>query len=114
MGNARILTLCLLMVATGGAVAGLTSQTVRGGDQPDEKPSAAEAHDNWEYLVVAGGTTNTTPTGYSSMRKEPAMYSMRESFPVESNLDKLGAKGWELVSVGGTPNDPVYYFKRRK
>jgi len=29
-------------------------------------------------------------------------------------MDKLGAKGWELVTVTGSPADPIYYFKRRK
>ena len=33
---------------------------------------------------------------------------------VEQQMDKLGAKGWELVSVSGQPPGPVYYFKRRK
>ena len=114
MGSAKVATLCLMMLAAGGAVVGLTSQQVRGDEQPDDKPSAAESRDGWEYLVIAGGTTNTSPTGSSSMRKESSLSSMRESFPVEANLDKLGAKGWELVSVGGGPNEPVYYFKRRK
>jgi hypothetical protein len=69
----------------------------------------------WEYLVVQGGTTNlsSSDTGNGSMRKEPGAFS-RESFPLEKNLDKLGAKGWELVTVSGPPSDPIYYLKRRK
>ena len=47
------------------------------------------------------------------MRKEPGAFS-RESFPLEKNLDKLGAKGWELVAVGGSSGDPIFYLKRRK
>jgi hypothetical protein len=38
----------------------------------------------------------------------------RELFVLEQNLDRLGAKGWELVAVNGTPSDPTYHFKRRK
>jgi hypothetical protein len=48
------------------------------------------------------------------MRKEPAISAFRENFPLQQNLDKLGAKGWELLHVSGSPGDPVYYFKRRK
>ena len=47
------------------------------------------------------------------MRKQPDT-SFREYFPLERNFDKLGAKGWELVSVYGQQNDPVYFFKRLK
>jgi hypothetical protein len=67
----------------------------------------------WEYLVVQGGTVNLSPSDSGSMRKEPGAFS-RESFPLEKNLDKLGAKGWELVTTLGSPADPVFYFKRRK
>jgi len=67
----------------------------------------------WEYLVVQGGTTNFTPSDSGSMRKADGAFS-REYFPLEKNLDKLGAKGWELVTVSGSPNDPIYYLKRRK
>jgi len=67
----------------------------------------------WEYLVVQGGTVNLSPSDGGSMRKEPGAFS-RESFPLEKNMDKLGAKGWELVTVSGSPADPIFYFKRRK
>src|SRR5262249_40795624 len=67
----------------------------------------------WEYLVVQGGTVNLSPSDGGSMRKEPGAFS-RESFPLERNLEKLGAKGWELVTVTGSPADPVYYLKRKK
>ncbi len=70
------------------------------------------ATQRWEYLAVAGpSTTNFTPTGNPSMRKEEGSFA-REGFVLEQHLDKLGAKGWELVSVAGVPTDPVYYFKR--
>ena len=67
----------------------------------------------WEYLVVQGGTVNLSPSESGSMRKEPGAFT-RESFPLEKNMDKLGAKGWELVTVAGSTADPIYYFKRRK
>ena len=79
-------------------------------NEADDTP----ARDQWEYLIVSGGTTNFSPSGSSSMRKENTGSFTREAFPLEQNMDKLGAKGWELVSVTGTPADPVYYFKRRK
>jgi len=70
--------------------------------------------DKWEYLVVAGpSTTNFTPTGNPDMRKSDAPFG-REAFVLEQHMDKLGARGWELVSIAGAPNDPVFYFKRRK
>jgi hypothetical protein len=47
------------------------------------------------------------------MRKEEAPFA-REGFVLEQHLDKLGAKGWELLAVAGPPADPVYYFKRKK
>jgi hypothetical protein len=73
----------------------------------------------WEYLVVAGGNANlsTATAGnesYPGMRKQPDTSFGREFFPLERNLDKLGAKGWELVDVHGTPNEPVYFLKRLK
>jgi hypothetical protein len=69
--------------------------------------------DGWEYLVVAGGTANLSASGSPTMRKEPGPFN-REWFPVEQNMDKLGLKGWELVSVSGPISDPIFFFKRRK
>ena len=71
--------------------------------------------DQWEYLALAGpSTTNLTATGTPRMRKEPESAFGREAFVLEQHLDKLGAKGWELIAVAGPPTDPAYYFKRRK
>jgi hypothetical protein len=67
----------------------------------------------WEYLVVQGGTVNLPAGDGGSMRKADGAFS-RESYPLEKNLDKLGAKGWELVAVTGATQDPIYYLKRRK
>jgi len=73
--------------------------------------------EQWEYLVVSGGNVNLTSMSgdqFSGMRKQPDNSFGREGFVLERNLDKLGAKGWELVSVHGIPNDPIYYLKRAK
>lgn len=67
----------------------------------------------WEYLVVQGGTVNLSGGDGGSMRKADGAFS-RESYPLERNMDKLGAKGWELVAVTGDIRDPIYYFKRKK
>ena len=73
------------------------------------------AGEQWEYLAVAGpSTTNFAPTSSPRMRKEPNSSFGREAFVLEQHLDKLGANGWELISVAGPPTDPVYYFKRHK
>lgn len=81
----------------------------------DDRASGAETQ--WEYLVVSGGSSNLSTSGnenYPNMRKQPDGSFNREYFPLERNFDKLGAKGWELVSVHGSLNDPVYFFKRPK
>ena len=81
---------------------------------PGDRLADDTSAEKWEYLAVAGASsTNFTPTGNSAMRKQEGAFG-REAFVLETQLDKLGAKGWELVSVAGVPNDPVYYFKRRK
>ncbi|HKQ07361.1 MAG TPA: hypothetical protein VJ464_19705 [Blastocatellia bacterium] len=85
-----------------------TARAQRAGGESD-----AVTQEQWEYLVVTGPQTNLTPSGNSSLRKESVGFS-REDFVVEQQMDKLGAKGWELVSVSGAPGGPVYYFKRRK
>jgi len=76
----------------------------------DERP----AGEQWEYLVVSGGNVNFSSSSSSSMRKESTGSFSREAFPLESNLDKLGAKGWELITIAGPAIDPTYVFKRRR
>lgn len=94
------------------AVAVFTVMNAKGQDGND-RPSVAG--DEWEYLAVAGPhTTSFTPANNPKMRKEPNAGFAREAFVLEQHLDKLGASGWELVSVAGPPTDPAYYFKRRK
>ncbi len=101
-----VLLILLLLVPGFAAVTKTTGQ-----DSGDANKGAAE---KWEYLAVAGpSTTNLTPTGNPRMRKEDVPFG-REAFVLEQHMDKLGAKGWELVSVAGPPTDPAYYFKRRK
>src|SRR5207245_1067417 len=106
----RIILLALLLLAPvvavvvktnghAGTASGDTTATTTSGD--------TAATQKWEYLAVAGpSTTNFSPTGNPAMRKEDAPFA-REGFVLEQHLDKLGAKGWELVSVAGSPMDPV-------
>jgi hypothetical protein len=104
----RIILLVLLLLVPVLAVVVKTNGHVRTGT------GDTAAAEKWEYLAVAGpSTTNFTPTGNPNMRKEDVPFA-REGFVLEQHLDKLGAKGWELVSVAGSPMDPVYYFKRQK
>ena len=76
--------------------------------------AATTADGQWEYLVVAGGNVNFSTSGNDpSFRKQTDAFRS-EAYPLERNLDKLGAKGWELVAVHGTPMEPVFYLKRPK
>ena len=102
-----ILLAVLLLVSASAAVVKTAGQR-----EPNSRDNLAA--EKWEYLAVAGpSSTNFSDTGNPSMRKTSGGFG-REAFVLEQHLDLLGAKGWELVSVAGPPNDPVYYFKRRK
>jgi hypothetical protein len=95
----------------------LAAVLTRVGDTITQEPATSNdtaTRDQWEYLVVSGSGSNLTPSGNPNLRKEPSGPFMREEFVLEQNLDKLGAKGWELVSVSGVVSNPVYFFKRRK
>lgn len=90
----------------------LAAQAVAQRSNGSSEPTPAT---QWEYLVVAGGTVNLSSAGIDSrMRKQPDDSFNREAYALERNLDKLGAKGWQLVAVSGPPNDPVFYLKRQK
>lgn len=103
----RVLMLSALVILPAAAVMKTSSQA-------ESAAQTKRSSDRWEYLVMSGASsTNFTPTGNPDMRKEPGGFG-RESFVLEQHLDRLGMKGWELVSVSGTPTDPVYYLKRRK
>lgn len=82
-------------------------------DEAREKESKSAVY---EYLVVVGGRSNLSGSGVSSsMSKLSLDSSFRENYPLERNLDKLGAEGWELVSVVVVPpSEPIYYLKRAK
>ncbi|MEK6303010.1 MAG: hypothetical protein AABO41_20045 [Acidobacteriota bacterium] len=107
MRRTLLFTLALILVVAIAAISTLVLAQSRAG------ASDAVAGEQWEYLIVAGGTVNLNPSDSSTLRKAPGAFG-RENFPLEQNMDKLGAKGWELVSVTGSPVDPVFYFKRRK
>ena len=103
----RIMLLALLLLVP--VLAAVVKTT---GHQRNNNDDASAA-EKWEYLVLARpSNTNFSPTGNSDMHKTDA--PVRESYVLEVQLDKVGSKGWELVSVTGLPTDPVYYFKRRK
>ena len=81
----------------------------------EENSGDGAAGVQWEYLAVAGpSNTNFVPTTTPKMRKEPNSAFAREAFVLEQGLDRLGANGWELITVTGAERDPVFYFKRRK
>ena len=107
MKRTTFITLAAALIASIAAVEARSLLSDR--TRADEDQAAG----GWEYLVVQGGNVNLSPSDSGSLRKADGSFS-RESFPVEKNMDKLGAKGWELVTVSGSPSDPIYYFKRRK
>ncbi len=103
----QVVVLCALVVLPAAAVMKTSSPA-------EIAAQSKRSTDRWEYLVVsAASSTNFTPTGNPDMRKESGGFG-KESFVLEQHLDRLGTRGWELVSVSGTVADPVYYFKRRK
>jgi len=102
-----IILVAMLLVGVAAALAVFFNRQHVSADQDSSRG------DGWEYLIVAGGTANLSASGSSTMRKEPGPFN-REWFPLEQNMDKLGSKGWELVSVSGSAADPVFFFKRRK
>jgi hypothetical protein len=75
-----------------------------------------DGREKWEYLVVgAPSNTNFNTTSTSRMRKLEMGGFGIEAFVLEQHMDKVGADGWELVTVSNTPRgEPVFYFKRLK
>ena len=95
----------LFLVAISIAVVKTSGQESSSRDQPEQ----------WEYLVVAGPTTtNFSDTGAGRVRKESNAGFAREAYVLEQHMDRFGRNGWELVTIAGQPNDPVFYFKRRQ
>lgn len=100
--------LIMVIVITGLVIAGQSSR--KNAESAEKSPAETQ----WEYLVVGGGNLNLSSAGISEkMHKQEGGFS-REAVVLERNLDKLGAKGWELVAVSGDPRDPVFYLKRAK
>ena len=80
-----------------------------------QESNSNDRADQWEYLVVAGPTTtNFSGSGAGRTRKESNSGFAREAYVLEQHMDRFGAAGWELVTISGPPNDPAFYFKRRK
>jgi hypothetical protein len=96
-----------------GAVLLLVIAAVLAKNVDSKEPADAAA---WEYLVVIGGNVNLESVSSSQFKEMQKLSdgSFRESTVLQRNLDKLGAKGWQLVAVNGSPNSPIYYFKRAK
>jgi len=65
----------------------------------------------WEYLIVAGGNVALSSTTSTPGKRKQNEFRA-EASTVEQNLDRLGDQGWELVTVGGSVNEPVFYLKR--
>ncbi len=95
------------------AIAALLIATLAFANQRSSPAKASDKTD-WEYLVIVGGRQNLTSSGNNKMAKLSLDSSFREHFPLEANLDKLGAEGWELVTVTMTRDEPIYYLKRLK
>ena len=107
MRRTPLFTFALILALAIAAISTLVLAQPRGGE------SEAVQGEQWEYLVVAGGSVNLNPTDSATLRKAPGAFN-REAFALEQNMDKVGAKGWELVQVTGSPADPTFFFKRRK
>lgn len=108
-----VASILILFAAAIGVAANAVSQRR---DAEDNRPAeeSAVSGERWEYLVVNGAHNNLTPTNNPSLRKDQTGAFRSEAFVLEQSLDKLGARGWELVSVTGSPTDPIYYLKRRR
>jgi hypothetical protein len=79
-----------------------------------DRQEREEIGKDWEYLIVAGGNVILGPGAGSEPGRKKQNEFNREAVTVERNLDRLGTQGWELVQVGGQPNDPIFYLKRQK
>jgi hypothetical protein len=113
--NSRRTLLGLVAFAILLAGSGLAWSVVRARSQDrSDRQEREEASKDWEYLIVAGGNVMLGPgLGSEPGRKKQNEFN-REAVTVERNLDRLGAQGWELIHVGGPPNDPFFYMKRVK
>ena len=105
------------MILLVGISIALVIATVTFASQRSNRTGSATNTDKieWEYLVIAGGRNNLSSTGTNSKLAKLSLESgWRENYPLEMNLDKLGAEGWEVVTVTVMQNEPVYFLKRIK
>ena len=98
----RVLTASVVVVAL---VAAFAYSTRTSAQDTDSKQK-------WEYLIVADGGNSLNSVSSPGQRKQRDFG--REAVTVERNLDRLGADGWELVAVLGSPNEPTFMLKRQK
>jgi hypothetical protein len=108
-----VASILIIFASVIGVAANALTQ-IRSAEAHEPADESVVSGERWEYLVVNGAHNNLTPTNNPSLRKDQTGAFRSEAFVLEQSLDKLGAKGWELVSVTGSPTDPIYYLKRRK
>ena len=104
-----ILVVVVVVAVMAAVLSGIGIQRVSGQDHPDSPA------DQWEYLVIGGASNvNFTPADNPSGRKESGAFA-REDSVLEGHMDKLGKKGWELVTVTESPRlGATFIFKRRR
>lgn|SRR5262245_5228623 len=104
-----ILIVVVVLAVTAAMLSGMGIRQVSGQEH------SANPADQWEYLAVGGASNvNFNPTDNPSMRKEPGGFA-REDSVLEGHMDRLGKKGWELVTVTPDPRaGAMFIFKRRK
>ena len=104
-----ILVVVVVVAVMAAVLSGIGIQRVSGQDHP------ASPADQWEYLVIGGASNvNFTPTDNPSGRKESGAFA-REDSVLEGHMDKLGKKGWELVTVTESARlGATFIFKRRR
>ena len=82
------------------------------------RSTSSPTEQRWEYMIVGGDGGPQTGAG-----AKQSDFTWEEA-RIERNLDKLGAQGWELVSVMVLADDgtlrsqagkqPQFYLKRLK
>ncbi len=65
-------------------------------------------------MCVVGWTAYAQGKGASNVTWEYKALGASASYPVEKELNALGAQGWELVGVSEVGGNPYYFFKRAK
>ena len=92
--------------------------------QPPPRAAAATQARTWEYLVISFGKTYFTDPAANPEVKETGQSKLppfskagtvvaHEAITIQSQMDELGRRGWELVGVvGAIGGDQQMIFKR--